>query len=141
MSADTIVSLIETRLQTWAELQDLQVAFEGVSFKPPAGTYVQSRHLPASTVGAFLDGQHKAFTGLWQVSIVCVKGRGTGEGRRLGDSLSDYFPQNLILASGSFSLVTTTPVSFGPWVDDPPGAKTARTSLPCSFQYRADVVS
>lgn len=141
MSADKLVSLIESKLQEWAELEDLAIAFEGVGFKPPADIYLKVKHFPALTVGAFLEGHHEALTGFWQVSIVCPKGTGTGPGRRRAMSLRDFLPQNLRLTDGDFSVQITTPLSLGPWIDDPEGAKTNRSTLPCSFQYRADTVS
>src|SRR4051812_1588609 len=98
MSEALIAELVEARLQEWAELQDLSIAFEDVSFTPLAKEiYARVKHLPATTTSAFVEGGHRALIGLWQVSIVCPTGKGVGPGRRVAMTLSDYFPVNLTL--------------------------------------------
>jgi hypothetical protein len=142
MTEIVLVKLVEKRLQAWADRQDMQIAFEGVAFKPPpSAIYARVKHLPASTTSAFLEGGQRTLIGLWQVSIICPSGKGTGPGRAVALSLSNYFPVNLRLIEGSFAMQITSPVSLGPWLEDPESAKTARSTLPCSFQYRADIIS
>lgn len=142
MSEATLVKLIETKLQQWADTQDIKIAFEGVRFTPPAeATYARIDHLPATTTNAFLEGGHKALTGLYQVGLIGLKGKGLGPLRELAATLSTAFPAQLVLTSGTFRVQITTPISIGPKVDDPEGSKTARVMLPCSFGYRADVVT
>lgn len=142
MSESLLVKLIEKRLQTWAEREDLAIAFENVPFTPPTDAiYAKVFHLPATTTGAFLEGGHKALTGLFQVSLVCPRGKGAGPGRVIGESLSAYMPQNLSLTEGDFQVFITTPVTIARGVPDSESAKPARFTIPCSFQYRADTTN
>jgi hypothetical protein len=139
MSEALIAELVETRLLEWAELQEVPIAFEDVPFTPPTkAIYARVKHLPATTTTAFLDGKHKAFIGLWQVSIVCPSGNGVGPGRRVAMTLSDYFPPNLVLQKSSFRMQINSPVSVGPVIVND---TEARSTLPCSFTYRADTIS
>jgi hypothetical protein len=141
MSEDILVKLIEKRLQAWADEQDVKIAFEGVPFKPPTEIYARVRHLPAPSVGVFLEGGTRTLTGLWQVTVSCPQGKGIGPGRTVALTLSKKFPDSLSLAEGNFKVQLTSPVSLGPVIEDPEAAKTARSNLPCSFAYRADVIS
>lgn len=142
MTEIVLVKLIEKRLQAWADRQDMQIAFEGITFKPPAAAiYARVKHLPATTTSVFVEGGQRTLIGLWQVSIICPSGKGTGPGRAVAVSLSNYFPVNLRLTQGGFAVQITSPVSLGPWVEDPEAAKTARSTLPCSFPYRADITA
>lgn len=142
MSEALLAKCIETKLQQWADAQDIAIAFEGVKFTPPASAiYARVKHLPATTFNEFLEGGHKAFVGLWQVSVIGLKGRGVGPLRDVAATLSNSLPSQLVLSSGSFKVQITTPVSLGPVIEDPEGAKTSRLTLPCSFNYRADVVT
>ncbi len=56
-------------------------------------------------------------------------------------TLSAHMPVNLVLTQDSFKVQLTSPVSIGPSIDDPEGAKTSRFTIPCTFQYRADITS
>jgi hypothetical protein len=141
VSQFALVKLIETKLKTWADSQDIPIAFEAVTFEPPAaGIYARTFHVPATTTGAFVEGGHKAFTGFYQVSIVGVKGKGAAPMRELAETLGRALPQNLVLRRGTFAVQITTPLSEGPLIEDT-GGQTARVTLPCRFDYRADTVS
>lgn len=142
MSEALIAKLIEKRLSVWADQQEISIAFLNMPFTPPTDAiYARLKDLPATTTSAFLEGVHKAFIGLYQVSVVCPKGKGAGPGRVIAMSLSKFMPVNLVLTEGTFQVQLTSPVTIGPTIDDPESAKTARFTIPCSFQYRADTVS
>jgi hypothetical protein len=141
MSEAIIAKLIENRVLAWGDDEDIPIAFENVAFDPPAGIYARVFHLPATTTSAFLEGRQKTFSGIYQVSVVAPQGDGAGRARDAGMSLSARFPVNLVLIDGAFSLQIVTPVTLGPAIVDSEGAKTARYTIPCGFQYRADTVS
>lgn len=142
MSEDLLVILIEKRLQTWADRQDIRIAFPNVPFTPPEDAiYARAKDLPATTTNAFLEGGHKALIGLYQVSIVCQKGKGAGPGRRMAMTLVSYMPANMILRQDDFGVQVVSPVTIGPSIPDPESAKSARFTIPCSFQYRTDTTS
>lgn len=140
MSEALVAKFIEKRLAVWAAQQDIQIAFPNVPFVPPADAiYALVKDLPATTTSAFLEGGHKALIGLYQVSIICPTGKGAGPGRGVGMTLSTYFPVNLRLTQGTFAVQITSPVTIGPSIPDPESSKSARFTIPCSFQYRADI--
>jgi uncharacterized protein DUF4128 len=139
MSEALISELIEKRVIAWADKNEIPLAIRNVSFVPPSeGTYARLFDLPAPTTSSFLDGAHRAYLGVYQVSLVCPVDKGAGPGRTLGMSLSKEFPVNLVLSKGTFKLQIISPVSLGPIIDD---TENARSVQPCSFQYRADTVS
>lgn len=146
MTEAILVKLVEKRLQAWADAQDIKIAFEDVGFDPPGGDAIYARvdHLPATTTSAFLEGGQRTLTGFYQVGVVAPSGAGLGEARRIALTLSDKFPVNLVLTEGAFSVRITSPVSIGPKIQEPrtsQASNSARTILPCSFNYRADVIS
>jgi hypothetical protein len=145
MTEIVVVKLIEKRLQAWADEQDIAIAFEDVTFTPPAKTiYARVDHLPATTTTAFLEGGQRTLSGLYQVGVVATAGKGLGEARRIALTLCDKFPVNLVLADGAFRVYITSPVSLGPKIAERRTAQTsssARTMIPCSFSYRADVIT
>lgn len=142
MSEVTLAKIVETRLQQWADAQEIAIAFENTKLTPKQGDiYARVDHLPARRFGAFLSGGHKALTGIWQVMLTGPKGKGLGPLRALADTLDTVFPQNLELVDGDMKFTITDPPSIGPKIDDPEGSKTARVNLPVSIPYRADVVT
>ncbi|MDV7209906.1 DUF4128 domain-containing protein [Azotobacter beijerinckii] len=134
MSNRLIRSLYEQRLASWAAARSLQVAWQNVPFTPPAtGIYLRAFLLPANTDSLDLEGAHRLFTGIFQVSIVAPNGKGSGAAEQLAVDLDALYPNNLRLASGDFSVQIITPCSQGPAI---PGD--ISYMIPVSFTYRAD---
>ena len=61
----------EAALKTWADAQSpaLPVAWQNVSFTPPAGRYARAFVIPAPTQSNTLDRSHRAYTGIFQVNL------------------------------------------------------------------------
>ena len=134
MSHRIIRSLYEQRLATWAAARSLQVAWQNVAFTPPAsGIYLRSFLLPADTDSLDLEGAHRLYTGVLQVSIVTPNGQGSGAAEQLSVDLGAEFPNNLRLTSGSFAVQIVSPCSQGPAIQGD-----THFMLPVSFRYRAD---
>lgn len=139
MSDTRIRYLIETRLANWAStrIPALPIAWEGHSFTPPAGIYLQAFMLPANTGSNDLQGTHRLYQGVYQVSINCPSGSGPGAAGGIADEIAALFPMSLRLSivSPAFSMITTTPCSKAPaQVGD------GRYVVPVSFRYRADTI-
>lgn len=139
MSDTRIRYLIETRLANWASTRSpaLPVAWEGHSFTPPAGIYLQAFMLPANTGSDDLQGAHRVYRGVYQVSINCPSGSGSGAAGGIADEIAALFPMNLRLSivSPAFSVTINSPCSAGPGqVGD------GRYVVPISFLYRADTI-
>ncbi|TKD32587.1 DUF4128 domain-containing protein [Azotobacter chroococcum] len=137
MSTKLIRSLYEQRLAAWASARSLSVAWQNVSFTPLAsGIYLRAFLLPADTDSLDLEGAHRLYTGIFQVSIVAPNGKGSGAAEQLAADLDALYPNNLRLTSGAFAVQIVSPCSQGPAI---PGE--THMMLPVSFRYRADATA
>lgn len=134
MSHRIIRSLYEQRLAAWAAARSLPVAWQNVAFTPPAsGIYLRAFLLPADTDSLDLEGKHRLYTGVFQVSIVAPNGNGSGAAEQLAVDLDALYPNALRLTSGAFAVQIVSPCSQGPTI---PGD--THSTVPVSFRYRAD---
>ncbi len=134
MSHRTIRLLYQQRLATWAADKGLRVAYQGAEFAPEADeTYLSCFSLPAGTDTNTLAGDHRAYTGIFQINVVTPAGNGTGDAETLVDELAELFPSYLRLSKGDFEVLSLTPVEPGPAITED-----TTLSLSASFQYRAD---
>ena len=136
MSHKIVRSLFEARLAAWAKLQKpvLRIAYQNVVFKPADGeTYLRAFSIPARTGSDDLAGEHRVYTGLFQITIVTPAGVGSGAGEGLAEDLSALFALNDRLTRGDFTVLVMTPIEPGPEQQEDTGY-----ALPVSFQYRAD---
>lgn len=137
MSTKLVRQLFETRLATYmaARVPALRINFEDVAFTPLAGeTYLRCFTLPSRTDSVDLEGKHRLYTGIWQVSIVKPSNGGLGVAYGIVDELEMLFPVNLQLTSGSFVVSVITPMGPGPLITD-----TNTSTIPVYCTYRADV--
>ncbi|PHN79899.1 phage tail terminator-like protein [Pseudomonas syringae] len=134
MSHKIIRSLFEQRLTVWAGGRKLKIAYQGVSFTPEADeTYLAAFMLPAGTGTDTLSGDHRVYTGVFQVNVVTPAGNGTGEAEGLVDDIAALFPAYLRLKQDAFEVLVLTPVEPGP-----PITGDSTLTVSASFQYRAD---
>lgn len=134
MSHKVIRSLFEQRLAAWAPTRDLRIAYQSVTFEPTGDeTYLAAFTMPAGTDTNTLSGDHRVYTGVFQINVVTPAGNGTGDAEGLVDDLGDLFPAYLRLKQGDFEVLVLTPVEPGPPI---PADNTLTVSA--SFQYRAD---
>ena len=130
---------IEARLYSWAAARSpaLRVAFENSEFTPtgPAELFLRGFLLPAATGSDTLEGTHRRYTGVYQVSIHAPLNAGPGTAEGVLDELAALFPHNQLISVTGLTLQVISPVSAGPAAqqDD-------RYILPASFQYRADTI-
>lgn len=139
MSQRRIRQLLEDRLATWAagRATPLSVAWENVPFDPPAGVYLRAFLLPAPTLSQTLDGAHRQYTGVFQVSIIAPRNGGPGVAEGIASELDTLFPNNLRLtiANPAFAVQIISPMSIAGAIQEPD-----RYTLPVSCQYRADTL-
>jgi len=134
MSHKIIRSLFEMRLAAWAADRELRVAYQGVNFTPNSDeTYVSAFVLPAGTSTETLAGDHRVYTGVFQINVVTPVGNGTGDAEGLVDELAELFPAFLRLKQDDFEVIVLTPVEPGP-----PITGDTTLTVSASFQYRAD---
>ncbi len=136
MSHNTIASIYEARLIAWAKASPtpIKVVVENEAYEPGNGvTYLRAFTLPGDTACGTLAGDHKLFTGVFQVSIVTPAGKYRGAAGALADQIAALFPLYERNTKGALTVVTITPVDQGPGI---PGDTTF--TVPVSFMYRAD---
>jgi hypothetical protein len=136
MSHRTIRQIYEARLAAWAAARApvLRIAYEGVTFTPTADeTYLKAYTMPAGTNSETLGGDHKAYTGVFQVSVVTPSATGTGKAEGIVDELAALFPLNGRYTKTGLTVMALTPVEPGPGIPDGNSWTVA-----ASFQYRAD---
>ncbi|CAI8794326.1 DUF4128 domain-containing protein [Pseudomonas sp. IT-P12] len=136
MSHNIIASIYEARLIAWAKAlpEPLKVVVENESYTPANdATYLKAFTLPADTASNTLAGDHKLFTGMFQVSIVTSSGKYRGPAGAIADQIAALFPLYERNTKGALTVVTMSPVDPGPGIAD----DTSYT-VPVSFLYRAD---
>jgi hypothetical protein len=133
-----IRKLLESRLKTWADSHNpvLPVSWQNVDFNSPAtGSYLMTHILPAPTGSEDLQGQHKAYIGIFQVSVVCPRGGGAALAESIAEEIATLFYTNLLLTSGApvlgLQIVGAAILSKAIEAD-------GKYTLPVSITYRAD---
>ncbi|PYD05941.1 phage tail terminator-like protein [Pseudomonas syringae group genomosp. 3] len=134
MSHKIIRSLLEQRLTVWAGGRSLRIAYQGVTFTPETDeTYLAAFMLPAGTGTDTLSGDHRVYTGVFQINVVTSAGNGTGEAEGIVDDIATLFPAYLRLKQDAFEVLVLTPVEPGP-----PITGDTTLTVSASFQYRSD---
>lgn len=136
MSHNIIASIYEARLIAWAKALPvpLKVVVENEAYAPKDGeTYLKAYTLPADTASNTLAGDHRLYTGVFQVSIVTPSGKYRGVAGALADQVAALFPLYERNTKGALTAVTMSPVDPGPGISED-----ATYTVPVSFLYRAD---
>jgi hypothetical protein len=136
MSHSIIRVLFEGRLVKWAKAKSpaLRVARQNEEFEGLVDeTYFRAFTLPAAVDSIDLAGAHRAYTGVFQVTIVTPTGKGTFAGDRLTEELSALFPLNDRMTKDGLTVQIMTPIEPGPHQQE-----NSASTLPVSFEYRAD---
>ncbi|QTH12470.1 DUF4128 domain-containing protein [Pseudomonas corrugata] len=136
MSHAIIASIYEAKLIAWnnARPQKLKIVFENMAYTPAADeTYLRAFTIPGDTASNTLAGDHRLFTGIFQVSIIAPAGTGKSKTNPIVDELASLFPLYVRDTKGDFVVIVMSPVDQGPGI-------TGDTSytVPVSFSYRAD---
>ncbi|WP_223496397.1 phage tail terminator-like protein [Pseudomonas sp. A-RE-26] len=139
MSHAIIASIYEAKLIAWskARAEPIKVVFENVQYDPADGeTYLRAFLLPGDTASSTLAGDHRAFIGVYQVSIVAPAGTGKAKTNPLVVELTGLFRLYARDTKSGVTVVTMSPVEQGPGITD-----AATYMVPASFEYRADTGS
>ncbi|WP_330208951.1 phage tail terminator-like protein [Pseudomonas sp. Z13] len=136
MSHAIIASIYEAKLIAWnaARSEKLKIVLENKAYTPAADeTYLRVFTIPGDTASNTLGGDHRLFTGVFQVSIIAPAGTGKTKTNPIAAELTDLFPLYARDTKGSVTVVTMSPVDQGPGIT---GDSTY--TVPVSFTYRAD---
>ncbi len=135
MSQARVRNLFQTALSQYATTKNIRVAFDNVQFKPQANeVYLVSHLLPSSTATQTLEGDHKRFLGVMQITIVTPSGTATAKSDEIANDLQEMFTIfKRYTDSEGFTVTVMTPLNVpegkvqnGGWI------------VPCYFNYRAD---
>lgn len=126
----------EGRLATWAAARSpaLSVAYENQPFTPVTGTtYLRATCLPAATDSQDLEGAHRVYLGVFQVSVYAPLNTGPGAAAGIADELAALFVNNARLTVSGLIVQQFSPAAVAPAIplED-------RYVIPVSFRYRAD---
>lgn len=137
MSDALIRAAFETRLAAWAAAQSpaIPVAYENVTFTPPAGRYVRCFLMPAPTECETFNGEHRRRMGIFQVSLCMPIGTGPAAAATLAASLDAAFPIALPMTQGGIKIFILSPMAIAPAIQE-----SDRYVVPVSCSYRADII-
>lgn len=132
MSEALIRKAFESTLKTWADAQTpaIPVAWENVSFTPPAGRYARAFVLPSTKERLFLEGGGRMWKGLFQVSLCMTQGAGAGGAEALVASLDTAFASDITVSGLRVYLIS--PMSQSLPIQEPD-----RFVIPVTARYEA----
>ncbi|MGY2285165.1 phage tail terminator-like protein [Pseudomonas gingeri] len=136
MSHAIIASIYEAKLIAWnaGRADKLKIVFENTAYAPADGeTYLRAFTIPGDTASNTLSGDHRLFTGVFQVSIIAPAGTGKAKTNPLVADLTGLFPLYARDTKGAITVVTMSPVDPGPGI-----AGDSTYTVPISFSYRSD---
>lgn len=136
MSHAIIASIYEAKLIAWnsARSEKLKIVFENMAYTPAAGeTYLRAFTIPGDTASNTLGGEHRLYTGVFQVSIICPAGTGKAKANPIAAEIIALFPLYVRDVKNGFVVTPMTPVDVGPGIT---GHSTY--TVPLSFSYRSD---
>lgn len=136
MSHAIIASIYEAKLMAWnaTRSEKLKIVFENTAYEPAEGeTYLRAFTIPGDTASNTLGGDHRLFTGVFQVSIIAPAGSGKTKTNPISAELIALFPLYVRDTKNGFVVTPMTPVDVGPGIT---GDSTY--TVPMSFSYRSD---
>lgn len=136
MSHAIIASIYEAKLIAWnaARSEKLKIVFENKAYTPAVGeTYLRVFTIPAPIASNTLGGDHRLYTGVFQVSIIAPAGTGKTKTNPIAAEISALFPLYVRDMKNGFVVTPMTPVDQGPGIT---GDSTY--TVPLSFSYRSD---
>lgn len=136
MSHAIIASIYEAKLIAWnsARPEKLKIVFENMPYTPTAGeTYLRAFTIPGDTASNTLGGDHRLYTGVFQVSIICPAGTGKAKTNPISAELIALFPLYVRDVKNGFVVTPMTPVDVGPGITGD-----SIYTVPLSFSYRSD---
>ncbi len=109
---------IESKLKTWATAKPITLIFGTGAIDQPSAVYLRGFPLPAGTTTRYIGGDANEYTGVYQVSIICLGITPVGIAEGIIAELNTLFPVDSALSSGTFRGYVVQPVSQGPTIDE-----------------------
>ncbi|WP_338487053.1 phage tail terminator-like protein [Pseudomonas trivialis] len=139
MSHAIIASIYEAKLIAWnaARPEKLKIVFENTAYAPAEGeTYLRAFTIPGDTASNTLGGDHRLYTGVFQVSIIAPAGTGKTKTNPIAADIIALFPLYVRDVKNGFVVTPMTPVDVGPGITGD-----YAYTVPLSFSYRSDTTS
>lgn len=111
MSDPVIQQLFEADVQAWADDNDYLAVFANAKAEPENAPHLEAFVMPATTVNGFLDGEHEAHTGVFQLNIKRAKGEGMKPYNDAYSSLKALFHVNRRMTKNGLTMQIITPLS------------------------------
>lgn len=134
MSHARIRKLFSATLSEYAALKNIPVSYDNVKSLFDSEDHIESHIIPADTFSDTLSGDHKAFIGMFQMTLVVQYNTGLLNAETMIDELQSIFGVNQMFTDTSgFSVQVISPIKY-------PEGKQSGTQwrVPCYFEYRAD---
>ncbi|WP_140920999.1 phage tail terminator-like protein [Limnobaculum xujianqingii] len=130
-----ITGALDIIIGSWADEQDIPVAWPNVSFDPPnSGEYLKVHDMPATPYSIDLAGKSKVYPGVFQVTAIFPVNIGSAKPRARARSIAALFPEGREITGNGFTgWVTSEPTIFAGIEKD------TSYSIPISINYRVDV--
>lgn len=137
MSHARVRTLFSAALANYAQQKGLEVSYDNVKIEFVGDTYIRSHIIPSDTFSDTLSGDHKGYTGMFQMTIVTKYGTGLLTMESIANDLQNIFLVNKMFTDGK------VPIPFNVQVTSPlivPEGKQSGVAWesPCYFEYRAD---
>jgi L-rhamnose isomerase len=134
MSHARVRTLFSAALANFAQQKNMKVSYDNVSDGFDNEDHIESHIIPADTFSETLSGDHKAFIGMFQMTIVTQYGTGYLKTESLVEELQTVFKLNeMFTDTTGFSVQVTSPIHT------PEGKQVGgQWRVPCYLNYRAD---
>jgi hypothetical protein len=135
-SQPKVRALLDGRLDAWnkARGRPYTIVWQNTQAEPPE-LHLRPFLIPVEVFSLDLEGKHRGYEGIYQISIVSPVGNGPGAAEAVGEELAALFPVNLIVA-GDVRVQVLTPMSPGPALQE-----SFAWSYPVSCTVRSDTIT
>jgi hypothetical protein len=137
MSQERINKALETRVNAWAlaQVPPIPIAWPNVQFTPPTTRYARAFIMPAATDSQDLQGLHRGYLGMLQVSLYMPLQQGPKGAITLADSLDAAFSLTTPILVDGLRVYITRPMASGPAME-----LDSRYMVPVSCRYAANTI-
>lgn len=134
MSHGLIRKTFSAALATYAAQKNIPVSYDNVKGMFDTEDHIEAHLIPSDTFSDTLGGDHKAFIGMYQMTIVVQYNTGYLKVESIVEELQNIFQINKMFTDVSgFSVQVVSPIKT------PEGKQVGvQWRVPCYFEYRSD---
>lgn len=134
MSHGRIRRIFSALISEYAIQKNIPVSFDNVKGSFDVD-HIETHLIPSDTFSDTLSGDHKAFVGMYQMTIVVQYNTGLLKAEEITEELQNIFGINEVFSDTSgFSVQVISPIKV------PEGKQDGvQWRLPCYFEYRSDI--